>query len=86
MDKVEEMIGKIWNKAKIIQHKGQKYIQRLILRNADDEHRKFCTYSHKSTFHILTKRALAAGADEQETTILKNSLLVANELYRKYIL
>ena len=85
LDKVEEMIAKIWEKAKNIQHRGQKYIQRLILRDADEELRKFCTYSHKSIFHILTngktsekevqnlklmisaKRAIAAGADEQQT-------------------
>ena len=67
LDKVEEMIAKIWEKAKNIQHRGQKYIQRLILRDADDELRKFCTYSHKSIFHILTN----GKASEKEVQNLK---------------
>jgi hypothetical protein len=66
-DKVEQFIDTIWSISQHIQHWPSAEIEKKVLEGADDELQRFCTYSHKSIFSILT----SGKASERDVRNLK---------------
>ena len=53
-DKVEQYIDTIWSVSQHIQDWPSTQIEKKVLEGADEGLKRFCTYSHKSIFSILT--------------------------------